>query len=330
MKVHLATAKENDLLTLMRLRGANSAHILTEEAADADLILFCGNPTHEPHLLLEHPLYRAYAEKCAVYSEDDEYLPLLPGVYCSARKDASCRSGRIFSWSYVSAGGRIANPYLGHVESQKSLLFSFQGGSTSMVRKRMYRLRFNRPDVLIEDTSNYWHWDMDQAGREERQQAYAATLAASHFVLCPRGAGTGSIRMFEVMQAGVAPVLIADDYPLPPHVRWDSFLLRVAERDIRRLPELLEPYLGESVERGRLARQAWLDHFAPEREFDAIVDLAGRALRHGPPSEARLRRWQSTIIFSSRIRRDIRSRARSAILWTLKWLRLKSPYRMNR
>jgi hypothetical protein len=212
----------------------------------------------------------------------------------------------------------------------KTLLFSFQGGSTSMLRKRMYRLNFNRSDILIEDTSAYRHWDPDQQGRERLQRSYAETIAASHFILCPRGAGTGSIRLFEVMQAGVAPVLISDHYPLPPHVPWDKFLIRIAERDIGRLPELIEPLLPSSAERGRLARQTWLDHFAPEHEFDAIVRLAAAALRHRQPAEATFRRRQGAMIFRINTIRKLRSSLRSAILGTLRFLRLKSPYSMNR
>jgi hypothetical protein len=330
MKVHLAAAKESALTNLMRLSAVESSHILVDDPAAADLILFLGNPTHEPHLLLDHPLYRHHADKCAIYSEDDEYLPLLPGVYCSARNDKSSRAGRTFTWSYVSAGGRIANPYLGNTSKQKSLLFSFQGGSTSILRKRMYKLVFNRPDVLIEDTSAYHHWDLDQPGRELRQQSYAETLAASRFVLCPRGAGTGSIRLFEAMQAGIAPVLISDDYPLPPDVPWDTFLIRIAERDIRRLPELLEPHLKSSAERGRLARQAWLNYFAPERQFDAIVTLAATALRHGPPHESDFRQRRKSLIVRAKLRRNVRSKIRSAALQALKVLHMKPPYRMNR
>jgi hypothetical protein len=171
---------------------------------------------------------------------------------------------------------------------------------------------------------------LDQPGREQRQQSYAQTLAASHFVLCPRGAGTGSIRLFEVMQAGVAPVLISDDYPLPPQVPWNTFLLRIAEKDIRRLPELLQPHLASSAERGRLARQAWLNHFAPELQFDAIVDLAATALRHGPPHEAAFRQRQNSMIVRANLRRKLRSQIRSAALKMLNILGVKSPYRMNR
>jgi len=78
------------------------------------------------------------------------------------------------------------------MKAEKRYLFTFQGGSTSILRKRIYNLKFNRSDVLIENTSAYWHWDNSQPGRLERQRRYAETLAASHFVLCPRGTGAGS------------------------------------------------------------------------------------------------------------------------------------------
>ncbi len=330
MQILLAAAQDSDLMALMRERATHSTHTLTDDAQSAALILFLGNPTHQPQLLLDHPLYRGFPDKCAVYSEDDEYLPLLPGVYCSPRNDRNTRSGRVFSWSYASAGGRFSNPYIASADAQKTLLFSFQGGSTSILRKRMYRLKFDRPDVLIEDTSTYQHWNPTGPDHHRRQQLYAETIAASHFVLCPRGAGTGSFRLFDVMKAGVVPVLISDDYALPPHVPWDTFLLRIPEREIRRLPQLLEPYRESSAERGRLARQAWLDHFAPEHEFDAIVDLAAASLHHGPPAESAVRAGRRSMILRASLRRQLRSAARTAILKTLRALRLKTPYRLNR
>jgi hypothetical protein len=331
MKTHLAAAQESDLTALMRLRAEHSVHTLTDDPQSADLILFLGNPTRQPNLLLNHPLYREFPAKSAIFSEDDEYLPLLPGVYCSPRSDQHTRAGRVVAWSYVSANSRFSNPFIAtESPTQKSLLFSFQGGSTSLLRKRMYRLKFNRAAVLIEDSSAYEHWNPDGTEREQRQRAYAATIAASHFVLCPRGAGSGSFRLFEVMKAGVAPVLISDAYVLPPDVPWETFLLRIPEKEIRRLPQLLEPHLRTSAERGRLARQAWLDYFAPEREFDSIVTLAAATLHHGPPAESTFRQQQRSIIFRAALRRSLRRKARAIILRMLKLLGLKSPYRLNR
>lgn len=329
IKVLLSPVGGSELEILLPERARFSRHLLTDDPAAADLILLYGSFGVEPRLLLDHPLYRAHPDKCAVYTEDDHYLPLAPGVYCSAEIDDSSRAGRVAAYSYVCASGRCTNPYVAEGAAGKELLFSFQGGSTSLVRKRLFNLAFHRTDVLIENTSAYHHWTFNEPGHAEQQQRYARTLGASHFVLCPRGAGAGSMRLFEVMQAGVAPVLIADRYALPPGVPWERFLLRVAEKDIARLPEIIEPHRASSAERGRLAREAWREHFSPEKEFDAIVRAGLDTLRHGPPEEAVFRRRQARLIARAERRRKLRGLARGSVLGALRWLRIKPPFQLN-
>lgn len=84
------------------------------------------------------------------------------------------------------------------------------------------------------------------------------------------------------------------------------------------------------MRQGRLARQARLDYFSPEKEFDAIVAAANTALHHGPPAEAEFRGRQRALIAHAERKRKLRTFARNAALKTLKALRLKSPYQMNR
>jgi hypothetical protein len=338
MKVFLAQLEETELLPLLKTRSALSvANAVVDEPAAADLILLLGSFSAKPNLLLDDPCYRAFPDRCAVYTEDDIYLPIVPGVYCSAHIDRHTQIGRIFSYTYISRNGRYKNPYLAEVDSaapiasatRKKYLFSFQGGSTSLLRKRMFNLRFNRPDVLIENTSAYYHWDDSQPERIDRQAIYAETVAASHFVLCPRGAGVASIRFFEVMSAGIAPVLIADDYALPPGPAWDDFLLRVRERDIEKLPALLEKHLPSAAERGRLARETFLRYFSVQHEFDRVVELAALSLRHAPPAEGYFRRQQAAVIRRVNLQRRVRGLIRSAALRAIQLLHLENPYEMN-
>ena len=337
MNVHLTVCGESELPGLFEARAVLSKkHELTADPGAADLTLILGSFGHDPRLLLEHPLYTTFPDRCAVYTEVDNYLPLAPGVYCSAHRDEQAHAGRIFSYSYVSRNGRYQNRYLAETSPdvrmaapEKRYLFTFQGGSTSLLRKRLFNVKYDRADVLIENTSRYYHWDDSQPDRRDRQLAYAETVAASHFVLCPRGAGTGTIRFFEVMAAGIAPVLLSDDYELPPGPAWDGFLVRVPERDLAKLPALLEPLATSAAERGRLARAAYLEYFSVEREFDQVVELAARSLRHGPPPEERFRRRQAAIIQRVRLENQIRGALRNMVLRTLKVLRIKNPYQMN-
>ena len=339
MKIHLTESHESEAPALFEARAVLSKqHQLVAEPSQADLILILGNFGTAPRELLDHPLYKAFPDRCAVYTEDDNYLPLVPGIYCSAHRDEHARSGRIFSYSYLSRNGRYRNPYLAETSSglprveapEKRYLFTFQGGSTSLLRKRLFNIKFNRSDVYIENTSTYYHWDDSQPDRRDRQLAYAETVAASQFVLCPRGAGAGSIRLFEVMAAAVAPVLISDDYELPPGPAWDTFLLRVPERDIARLPALLEAHVATAAERGRLAHQAFVEHFSVDREFDRIVELAVRSLNHASPSEEEWRKRQAAIVRRGELKHLLRGALRTVVLKTLQVLRLKNPYQMNR
>jgi hypothetical protein len=339
MKVYLGAVRENDQVGLLQSHAVYSkSHQIVTDPSAADVILICGASAREPQRLLECELYKAFPERCAIYAEDDDCLPLIPGVHTNAPISKHTRIGRIFNYAHISRNGQFQNRFLEETTSpvpigmktEKRYLFTFQGGSTSIVRKRIYNLKFNRSDVLIENTSAYWHWDNSQPGRLERQRRYAETLAASHFVLCPRGAGVGSSRFFEVMAAGVTPVLLADDYALPPGPAWDTFLIQVRERDIAKLPEILEPYRESAAARGRLARQAFDEYFSIECEFDRVVELAARSLRHAPPPEEHFRKRQAAMIRRFEWKRKARAGLRALVLKALKALRLKNPYQMNR
>lgn len=339
MKVYLGAIREALWAEILQDHAAYSKiHEVVSSPSAADLILLVGPSASDPRQFLEYEAYKAFPDRCAVYTAEDNYVPFLPGVYCSARNDEHTRCGRVFNYAYLSRNAKPQNRFVGETASDvpigttapKRYLFSFQGGSTSILRKRLFNLKFNRNDVLIENTSAYWHWDDSQPDRYDRQRRYAETLAASHFVLCPRGAGAGSIRFFEVMAAGVAPVLLSDEYALPPGPAWDRFLIRVREREIARLPAILESYLESAAERGRLARQAFDEHFAIDRKFDSIVDLAARALRHGPPPEQYFRRRQMAMFRQFERKRKMRAALRSLVLGTLKALHLRNPYQMNR
>jgi hypothetical protein len=341
MNVHLAILDETDRpwLPMLHDRAARSKrHEVVPDPGLADVILLFGVFALDPERLLDHEVYKAFPDKCAVYTEEDAYLPLAPGVYCSARTDENTRIGRVFSYTYLSRNGRHHNPFLAEVPTAtptpfapvKHYLFTFQGGSTSLVRKRLFNLRFDRKDILIENTSTYYHWDESQPDRRERQLRYAESIAASHFVLCPRGAGLGTMRFFEVMASGIAPVLISDGYELPPGPDWAKFLIRIPEREIAMLPQILEPHVSSSAERGRMAREAFLKYFSVEQEFDQIVDLAARSLRHDGLPEMEFRKRQPAMIRQAERKRRLRNVLRAAALKSLKALGLKNPYQMNR
>ena len=339
MRVFPIAVREADEMSLLQEHAAFAKrHELASDPASSDVILIFGSSALEPQLLLDCKLYKTFPERCVSYTEEDYFLPLLPGLHTSAPNSIHTRIGRIFNYAYIARNGQHANRFVGETTSpipigasaEKRYLFTFLGGSTSFVRKRIFNLKFERSDVLVENTSSYWHWDNSQPDRLDRQKRYAEIMASSHFVLCPRGAGAGSIRFWEVMAAGVAPVLISDDYALPAGPDWERFLIRVPERDIANLPKILESRAESSAERGRLARKTFDEFFSIENEFDRVAELAARALRHAPPGEAYFRERHPAMIRTFQWKLKTHAALRASVLTALKTLHLKNPYQLNR
>src|SRR4029077_18783462 len=93
------------------------------------------------------------------------------------------------------------------------------------------------------------------------------------FVLCPRGLSVSSIRLFETMRMGRAPVILSAGWVAPTGPRWASFALRIREREFARIPRLLEEREGEAVQMGERARKEWEEWFSEEVLFHPLVEL---------------------------------------------------------
>ena len=80
--------------------------------------------------------------------------------------------------------------------------------------------------------------------------------------------------MFEALEAGAVPVIVADDLELPVGPKWEEFSLRVPEQDIEDVPQLVERLQDEAAEMGSAARRAWEDYFSPESTANSFVGWA--------------------------------------------------------
>lgn len=296
MRVHVASVVEGHWLagTVRRLAADHAVrHELADRPEEADLVLLCGPFSKRPAALTRHDLVRRFGDRCAVYTEDDSYLPLLPGVYTSARRGPSAALGRVRSFAFAASYGTHANVAVTEAAAQSdlprpepTLLCSFEGTRSSRLRAELFRLDVDPTEMVITDTSRrYTHFDQSAAGRDAGQRRYVETMLRSRFVLCPRGVGTGTLRLFEAMSLGIAPVLLSDRYVLPVGPEWDGFLVRLPERDPAGAVARLRALAGSSEERGRAARQAWEQWFAPAVFFDGLVDAAAAARDRGAGSQ---------------------------------------------
>lgn len=252
-------------------------HTLTENPAEADIILI-GNIREEDwhRSFRENPLIAKYPNKCFGLADFDDPLLFLRGIYTSATRRMPFAK-RARSGAYTLYHSDFQNPCIvdrgGLVaDEEKTYLFSFLGRRGHSVRDAILDHAYERPDVLVRDTSSFNLFTHLNAGKREKQQAFVETLKRSKFALCPRGNGAASIRLFEAMRMGVAPIIVSDDWILPTGVDWESCALFVKERDVAQIERIAAAHESRWREMGEAAAAAYQACFSEESYFDYIVD----------------------------------------------------------
>jgi Exostosin family len=273
-------------------------HSLTADPETAELIIFVEfyGAGWYFRRVRGHPLVRRHREKCFLFSANPLVIPLLPGVYTGVEKPwATSRTRPGF---YL---GRPINEFTAYTAPAHDLpyLFSFMGSvRNARVRAKLGTLRHPRSFFknTTEDFDRVLNRTMDRRERLDYHRRYAELTKATKFVLCPRGVSASSIRLFETMRMGRAPVILSDGWIAPVGPRWDEFSLRVPERDFRRVPALLERLEPEAVKMGSLARMEWERWFSEEVVFHQLVEMCLdiRAKRKLPES---LGRWTAYLQF---------------------------------
>lgn len=272
MKLHLTSSYEihPGLDTLLGLAPSDSvkAHTLCNDPESADAIVFIENTQFDDVMfkrLRNHDLVSQFPNKVFMYNEMDRPWDVLPGLYtCMTRKQMNEASQRPFS--YLSSLNKHV-PLVYEKNAEREWLYSFVGAMSHASRRQVMRLPTE--GAFLKDTSGFNVWNTSPEELDLRSQEYANVLGSSKFVLCPRGIGTSSIRLYETLEAGRVPVIIADQWVPPEETDW-SFAIQIRENRIKAIPAILKSHAHEAIERGEAARTAWLANYAPDKLFNTL------------------------------------------------------------
>ncbi|MHA1216851.1 MAG: exostosin domain-containing protein, partial [Candidatus Thorarchaeota archaeon] len=202
----------------------------------------------------------------------------LPCVFFRASTDVRRKDERAIPVPYETEDlGRLSGADFASLPYDTSFVgFSGRTGLRQLIAEGVTKT----PELkaLVKLRRQFWR----HVRSAEQRTEYLESLAASRTVLCPRGAGTGSIRFFEVLSAGRIPVLISDDYELPfaDVIDYERFIVRFSEREAplvgRKLFEWLQSHSMEALqEMGRLGREAWVKHLKvsnwPRQVYDYLI-----------------------------------------------------------
>jgi hypothetical protein len=242
-------------------------HQTTDDASDADLILFpqCHMLPRDWRLsaIRTHALTKRYPGKVMVYDERDRPWCSLPGVYVSMSANRfDERYERAWAYAGVDAVRSDREP---------DLLFSFVGSPSHRCRTPLFGL--HAPDGIVECVRGFTFYDPTSRDFEARRARFEELLSRSRFVLCPRGKGTSSIRLYEALAAGRVPVIISDDWVAPKGPNWESFTIRWPEGRTDGLVQALQDADHDWPSMSAAASEAYDSFFTETASFHRIVDL---------------------------------------------------------
>ncbi len=265
MKLGSLADDGNPTLTRLRLLVANRspAHYgITEflNEADVTFLIESGYIGLESMARLRALLKQARTPEVYIFSESDWPFPYIPGLYCSLSRALPWAQ----SWSFLLDGEATCD----RSTVQERYMYSFIGRvATHPLRRELLRLdTVNTPCVDISSAQGRFpNWNY--------RGSYWRTLRASRFVLCPRGVGASTIRIFEAMRAGAVPVIIGDDWLEPPIGDWSQFSIRVPERAVLEIPGICAAYGNRATAMGEIAKETFAQHFAPEAFLDNALDF---------------------------------------------------------
>lgn len=249
-------------------------HRLVEDPEEADRVLIVDLQQHPRDPLLRqfrnHSLAQSFRHKLLVYDERDRPVYTYSGVYVSGRRQQG--SGRAVIGGMYSTMDIPENP----TTSSPDLLWSFIGARTHPVRRRI--LNLSECASFLRDTTGLSTAEKDDSCAQDRlpRDQYWSILSRSQFVVCPRGHGASSFRLYEALAAGSVPVVVSDDWLPPPGIDWDACTVRIAERNVEHLPAILAGRRSDWPDLAAAANAAWRQNFSRPRFWDYVAESLAR------------------------------------------------------
>ena len=245
-------------------------------------------------LLKASSFYKQHKARIIAYTPFDFAYPTIPGIYVAATPYWAAR-GWVCGAHYASTHIRRHDFDLTIPAARKDLLFSFVGSTyTHLVREEIMRLQHARSFLFdssprVRDLTWY---ERDPQSVEALYTQFKEVFGRTKFALCPRGYSASSMRLFEAMQAGCVPVLISDHIVLPKGPDWESFCVRIPEKEVASVPAALEAIEERFEVMAPLARAAWEQYFSPESTFESLVNWGSDVLRSVASQNRTLLEWQ--------------------------------------
>lgn len=238
-------------------------HGVVDSPDRADIVLFVGDRRFYHSGIYISDIFKQHQHKSLVIDFTDRTIPRIPGLYATI--PTYLQQYPIYEYLFYDHGG-FDRHRADALFANYKYLFSFMGSVKTHPSLRGRMTRLSHPRAYLHDTVVYPNVDV-----------YNDVMINSKFILCPRGVAPSTIRVFEAMKAVRVPVIVSDEWRENQiDGDWKEFSVRVPEKDVESIPQILEELEFKALEMGQKAFIAWEKNFSPPNCFHWLAETCAR------------------------------------------------------
>lgn len=249
--------------------------------------------------LQEDKIIGQYPHKTYTINTDDCATGLLKGIYTSITKNRyNSKLHKVAP--YYNYPNKYIEPETKHnvLTRDKGKIATWRGNTKSNKKLRCKIIEtFSKDSDFVLETTDSWLNHNDQ-----EQLHYKELMVKGKFSLCPAGWAPVSFRIYESMMLGIAPVIISNQYVYPNGPDWSNCSIRVSEREVKNLKNILKIHENNFKQIGLNALNEWNEFFNGEKMIEyyakELVDCFESNLNN-ISREMEISRWRSKEMYFS-------------------------------
>lgn len=208
-------------------------------------------------------------EKINQLNPDEKY-------YCVCTHDDAPKETLPKDTLVYSAGGNntkatpiplVVSKVPSYTKRNKDIYASFVGSYTHPIRLQM--AKYTQHTKFVLSINPQW----SETVQDNQFKFFEEVSSRSQYILCPRGYGTTSYRMYEAFQYKAVPVYISDKFWLPweNQIDWNKLIIRITPGQIPSIKDILSDYDDRREAMIQYASKVYEDFFSLEGVVKRIL-----------------------------------------------------------
>ena len=204
-----------------------------------------------------------------IYNDDDEGpVDVSPEQGYIFRTSFNIRDRKENEFAFPAFTGDFYEQSKTITEEQEQLTVGFCGQAFIPIRRKAIQ-KLRKQNILKTDfilRKGFW---APEISKNQARREFLDNLRDNLFILCVRGAGNFSYRLYETMMMGRIPIIIDSDqiFPFEDKINYDDCAILIPEEEVSNMTEHIDSWLERNgtamTQLQNYNRQLWEKYLAP-------------------------------------------------------------------